>query len=118
MGSAKITYDPELRAGEHGRRLYAKWKIIRNDEITPEFNEYPGFYKWAMANGYTVGAKLYRCNPDKPYGPDNCFWVSRSVESVEEKRVDRDKEWEKLWDDTVNRIRQHYGMDPIHSPGV
>ena len=111
-------YDPIMTTGEHGRRLYPAWKRIKGKTDAPEFKEYPGFYKWAMENGYTIGAMLYRRNPDGPYSSENCFWVSRSTKTAEEKRVSRDEEWEKLWDDTVNRIRRHYGMDPIYSPEV
>jgi hypothetical protein len=115
---AKFKYDPEIRGGEIGERLYACWKRVKGKTDDPVFSDYASFYEWAMDAGYTIGALLYRRNPDGPYTSDNCFWVARSSKSIEGKRVDRDKEWEKAWDDAVNRIRRHYGMEPIGSSEV
>ena len=87
-------------------------------DFSPEFEEFPGFYRWAMKNGYTVGAKLLKYDLNEPYTPDNCFWIPHS-ERVENPTVPPlDHEWTKKWDETVNRIRLHYGMEPIHSPEV
>ena len=109
-----ITYDPELREGEHGRRLYAYWKRVKIDTDSPEFLDYSLFYKWAIDNGYRVGAKLAREDLTKPYSPENCFWFCRKDHDY----MPRDPEFEYLWDDTVNRIRRHFGMEPIHSSEV
>jgi len=114
----KITYDPEMRKTEHGRRIYAYWKKIRNDTDFPEFEHYPGFFKWAMENGYTVGAKLLRHDGKKPFNPDNCFWIARSDWASEHVEHARDLHREQEWDKAVNRIRRHYGMEPIHSSEV
>lgn len=118
MPSAKITYDPKMRDGDAGRRLYAYWKKIRVYSDAEEFQTYPGFYNWAMENGYTIGAKLFRYDFDKPYSPDNCFWSGRAERGGDDTPPARDAEWEKKWDDAVNRIRKHFGMAPIHSSEV
>lgn len=110
----KIKYDQEMRDGEHGRRLYAFWKRVKLDTNAPEFLDYVLFYKWAMDNGYRVGARLVKQDESAPYSPDNCFWYCRNVETSNA----RDTEFELLWDDTVNRIRRHFGMPPIHSSEV
>lgn len=122
MGSAKITYDPEMRQTDHGRRIYGYWKRIRKHEVAPEFVEYPSFFKWAMANGYRIGAKLLRYDEDKPFGPDNCYWLSHEecvgMKQSKAPTINRNLAWERHWDETVNRIRRHYGMKEIHSSEV
>ena len=111
---AKATYNPELREVEVGQRLYAFWKRIRRLGCSPEFSNYPDFYNWAIEDGYIVGDKLLRLNADKPYSPDNCMWTPKKLEYKDS----RDTVRERLWDDTVNRIRQHFGMEPIYSTEV
>ena len=111
-------YDPQLRKTEHGSKLYAYWKKISHDTDSPEFGKFPDFHNWAMQNGYTLGARLFRYDPDEPYNPDNCFWVAKGGSAKEQTYTHRDAEREKEWDEVVNRIRLHYGMEPIHSPEV
>lgn len=118
MGSAKYTYDPEIRRTDHGRRLYGYWKRIKGQSNSKKFAAYPDFFKWAMANGYTVGAKLFRYEEDEPYNPENCFWVARSEWVGEDAEFNRNLAREREWDNTVNRIRLHYGMEPIYSSEV
>ena len=116
MGKTK--YDPEMRMSEHGRRLYCHWKNkVHRGTDCPEFLTFIGFYNWAMENGYTVGARLCRYDRDEPFSPDNCFWVQSGEREYtrEYTRMSTHKELEKQWDDTVNRIRLHYGMEPLHS---
>lgn len=109
-----ITYDQELREGEHGRRLYSYWKKVKADTTSPVFLDYPNFYKWSIDNGYRVGARLFKHDITAPYSPDNSFWFCRSVDVT----FARDPDFEYLWDETVNRIRRHFGLEPIHSAEV
>lgn len=44
-------------------------------------NDFMAFYNWAMANGYKDGLTIDRKNPDGNYEPDNCRWVSRTVQN-------------------------------------
>lgn len=37
------------------------------------------FYKWALSNGYEEGLELDRENNNKGYSPENCRWVTRSL---------------------------------------
>lgn len=109
MPSKKITYDAQLRETEHGSRLYEYWKRVKRDTDSPEFETFTGFFKWAQEAGYSLGAKLLRRDGREPYNPDNCVWVYHEEKPKEE----RDPEREALWDKTVNRIRLHFGMEPI-----
>lgn len=102
-------YDREIIESEEGQRLYVYWqtKVSKNTD-SPEFMTFPGFYNWAMENGYTVGAKLHRRDPKDPFNPDNCVWIAG------EKDLTRFyPEFELKWNKTVNRIRVHYGMEPF-----
>ena len=114
MSKARISYLPEMRESEHGSRLYSYWKKVKDSTDSPEFKDFPSFYKWAMDADYSIGAKLYRRDATLPYSPDNCVWIFRE----ERPRDVRAPEWEKLWDETVNRIRRHYDMEPIYSSEV
>lgn len=114
----KITYNAELRETEHGSRLYAYWHRIKGKDISEEFKEFPGFYRWAMKNNYTIGAKLFKYEPDEPYTPDNCFWVPRNEWVDNPTPPSRNRAWERKWDEAVNRIRKHYDMEPIYSSEV
>ena len=114
MGFA-TTYDPQLRKTDHGRRLYEYWRNVHRETDSEEFKTFPGFYEWAMANGYTLGARLFKYDPEDPFSPDNCFWGAKSKKAGDQAYTYRDFVREKQWDDVVNRIRQHYGMEPIHS---
>jgi hypothetical protein len=42
-------------------------------------NDCVAFYKWAMNNGYEEGLELDRENNNKGYSPENCRWVTKSV---------------------------------------
>lgn len=112
----RITYDKEMRQSEHGRRLYSYWKnkVHRNTD-SPDFVVFTGFFEWAIANGYTVCARLFRHDADEPFSPDNCFWVPCSERVGQEYKLTRNRMWEQKWDETVNRIRLHFGMEPIYS---
>lgn len=119
MQKGKQPYDPQMRKTANGRRIYYYWckKVLHNTD-SKKFEEFPGFYKWAMSNGYTIGAKLFRYDPDEPFSPENCFWGSSGDSEVCEKLIARDQTLEQKWDEAVNRIRLYFGMEPIHSTEV
>lgn len=110
MANTRVSYNPEITQTDHGRRIYACWKrTIRTSDHAPEFDRYPDFFDWAAESGYEIGLKLARYDESQPYSPDNCFWAPTTPYTY------RDTDREKEWDEVVNRIRQHYGMEPIHS---
>jgi hypothetical protein len=111
----RITFDQEYTKTDHGRRLYAYWRRIKHWTDSPEFLDYLRFYKWAMDNGYTVGAKLFREDENEKFSPDNCFWVAREDWVGVSHASYMDEVAIRKWDETINRIREHYGMEPIHS---
>lgn len=42
--------------------------------ITPEWDTYLSFKKWALENDWACGKVIKRIDPSKGYNPDNCFW--------------------------------------------
>jgi hypothetical protein len=59
------------------------------------------FLLWCKG-GYEPGKSLHRKDESKPYGPDNCEWVT--MERAENYR----KELEAKWDSIVVPIRKRY----------
>lgn len=89
--------------GKSNTRLYVLWKQIRkrcnnpHDRVYKYYggrgvtvcqewqNSFEAFYKWAIENGYDEDAPRGECtidriNPYLGYCPDNCRWVSMTVQ--------------------------------------
>lgn len=107
---AKAVYDPTIRVTEHGARLYETWKRIRKFPYDPAWNSFPVFYDWAMAEGYILGDRLVRLDESRPYGPDNCYWKDLHDDAVSVQWVGA---WCEKWDQTVERLRKHFGLPPL-----
>lgn len=91
--------------------LYDIWNLILHRPHDPAFNEYNDFFWWAIENGYGKGKELYRLDEEKPYSPDNCGW--RQIDYNTARANFNEKEFVEKWNKAVNRIRLHYGMDPL-----
>ena len=104
----KVTYDPALRETESGKRLYYYWKQVRKKSYSPEWDLFPNFYEWAMANGFILNAKLCLIDATLPYSPDNCVWKVKEApeEGISRKRADE-------WNLAINRLRKQFGMEPL-----
>jgi hypothetical protein len=60
-----------------------------------------------VQSGYNVGDWLRLIDGSLGYTPDNCVWHTPAGGARES------KEWADAWNKSVNRIRKHYGMQPL-----
>lgn len=60
----------------------------RGISVCKEWHQFPSFYKWAMANGYTDELTIDRINVDGDYEPANCQWITME-ENVQKAISDR-----------------------------
>ena len=104
-------YPPEIRHSPSGERLYEYWKRVRLYHHAPVFDLFMDFYQWAMDNGYSDDLKLRRRDPSLPYGPDNCVWIHPTQPARLYSK--QDQEVAARWNETVNRLRIHFGMKPF-----
>lgn len=99
--------DPGFKYSDDYRRLYSKWKLMQRKGICEEWKNRYAFFGWAMDNGYsTFGCTIKRIDNSKVYSPDNCYFIAEIEKPVVQEFVNR-------WNTAVNRIRQHYGMEPF-----
>lgn len=62
---------------EHNRRLYTD----RGIKVCDEWQQFKPFMAWAIQNGYRDDLTLDRIDPFADYCPENCRWVSYSVQN-------------------------------------
>ena len=53
----------------------------RGISVCNEWQQFPAFYEWAMANGYSDDLTIDRIDVDGNYEPSNCQWLTRSENS-------------------------------------
>jgi hypothetical protein len=112
MPRHSVVYDKELKDTQEFKTLYGRyhsWSTRIYRDIFPTFQE---FYDWSMSNNFVCGARLARKDPSKPYTQDNCLWVLPEGKE-QHMTVDERKEIIDRWNETVNRIRVHYGLEPF-----
>lgn len=106
-----VTYNKDLKETQEFKFLYNKWRWLMRQPHVKAFDVFQAFYDWSMENGFVIGAKLERRNDNKPFSPLNCVWTSPRCKRIS--HTDEDKAWISLWNETVNRIRRHFGLEPI-----
>ena len=66
-------YNPKNHAykyyGGRGIKICNKW-----------LNDFMSFYNWSINNGYAKGLSIDRINNNGNYEPNNCRWISSSVQ--------------------------------------
>lgn len=89
-------------------QMYHKWKRANRMGCCEEWKNFETFCKWALESGFEEGDTLKKINVTLPFAPDNCFWLKRDIASGFDPF-----EFSNRWNKTVNRIREHYGMEPL-----
>ena len=96
---------------DEGKALYKIWNRIHMMQCCAAWaNDFMEFYNWANENGYELGVVLKRRNHQNPYSPQNCYW-SANRELERKKNTYVGSQFIAKWNNTVNRFREHYGME-------
>lgn len=90
------------------KKLYYKWDYIKKQPHSEEFNDFPGFYDWAIKEGYRLGDRLIALNKNEPFSPENCCFTNG--EEITQEWAD---DWSKRWETTVGCIRKLCGLPPL-----
>lgn len=91
------------------KQLYQKWRRVRKLGCCDEWLDFDQFLKWAKKSGFAADGCLKRHNNSKPYSPRNCYWLECAKTNPSYAK----DEFCERWNNTVNRIRDHYGMAPL-----
>ena len=76
-----------LKHGMKGTRLY-KYYGGKDITVCDEWRDsFQAFYEWSMANGYSDELTIDRIDSDKGYFPENCRWVTMTIQNQNKKKV-------------------------------
>ena len=101
-----VKYDQDFMKSQEGMSLHSRWKKIRNQRCA-EWDDFMAFVNWALDNGFSMDAQLKRYDSREEFKPGNAYFhepvdgCTTTEESI------------KRWNDTVNKIRVHFGMKPL-----
>ena len=97
-GCKRVKYPNKLIHGGKDTKLYNVWTSIKqrclnsNSKPFPDYggrgikicdewmSDFIAFFDWAIDNGYIDGLSIDRIDNDGYYCPDNCRWVSSTVQ--------------------------------------
>ena len=87
----------KMRGGVVSRKSYQRSpqaKYYANVKLCEEWRSFANFYRWAMSHGYRDDLQIDRIDNEKGYSPDNCRWVTRSVQNKNRRMTE---EWRKSY---------------------
>jgi len=94
--------DKSMNKQRHGFSYHKLYSVYKNmtqrtsNILHKSFNDYGGrgitvcdewksnkksFFEWAISSGYKEGLTLDRRDNDKGYSPDNCRWVTQTIQT-------------------------------------
>lgn len=65
-----------------GNKNSKKYYLNKGIEVCDEWKDYLTFKEWALNNGYKEGLSIERIDNNKGYYPDNCKWIKREEQSL------------------------------------
>lgn len=102
-----MALDPYFKTSQDYRVLYDKWRRMKKYGMCAEWEDFEVFAEWALDNGYSpFGCTIKKYRHEEAYSPRNCHFLV----NVDKKIV---KDFVNGWNTAVNRIREHYGMEPF-----
>lgn len=116
MRKNNFAYPEDIREHPSFNTLYGRWTVLVNQNIGAVFADFEKFFRWSINNGYEYGKKLVRIDPNGLYEPGNCEWVDISSEMKQGFTKTQQEEYITAWNKAVNKIRKHYGLEPL--PGT
>lgn len=108
MNNTKSIQMPD---GYDSGRMFERWRRLRKKPHDPMFDDFKSFCDWSMRNGYTSVASLLKIDKSQPFTPENCIWREPDVDCAI--RGEEAKERCRKRNETVNRIRIAFGMEPF-----
>lgn len=97
--------NPNYRHGFENTKIIKVWKTMQDRCYNPKCvsyknygargisvcdewrNDRAAFCRWALANGYKEGLSIDRIDNDGDYSPENCRWVTRSVQNANRRKT-------------------------------
>lgn len=69
----------------------AKWYFSKGIRVCEQWKDFSAFRAWAMSNGYQEDLSIDRVDSNAGYCPENCEWVTLSVNSQRRHAAQRQK---------------------------
>lgn len=71
--------------GTH-EQLYIRWNKLHQKDCCDEWQKYPVFRDWMLANGFSKEKQIQRKDRTKPFSPENCFLCKKSEKNQDYKK--------------------------------
>lgn len=91
------------------------WNRLSRYKVSPLCGSFDTFKAWALENGFREDCTIRKRVPNKAWGPDNCMiefpdTVCEHETAQGKFSLAQERDFCRLWNKTVNRIRKHFGL--------